>query len=67
MRDSTGGAVADRIPCLKVKLLLPNWSAGAGGRNQPSPEPGGSNTTMKKVTSPTEILEYFDELYLNHH
>ena len=53
VRDSTGGAVPDRIPCLKVKLLLPNWpggssnaGAGAGARNQASPDPTGA---LKKV------------------
>ncbi len=49
MRDSLGGAVPDRIPCLKVRFSLPNWTPGAGGRNQPSPDP--ASQALRKVTS----------------
>lgn len=47
-KDAMGGVLADRIPCLKVKLLLPNWTPGAGSRNQASPDSGG----LKKVIQP---------------
>jgi hypothetical protein len=47
LKDSSGNPIADRIPCLKVKLLLPNWTAGAGSRNQPPPEAGAP--ALKKV------------------
>lgn len=39
----------DRIPCLKVRFSLPNWTPGAGGRNQPSPDP--SSQALRKVSS----------------
>ena len=51
MRDSLGGAVPDRIPCLKVKLMLPNW-AGAGA--------GGGGTELKKV----RLFPPVDSFYL---
>jgi hypothetical protein len=41
--------VADRIPCLKVKMMLPNWTSGAGSRNQVSPE-SGNQSNLKKVS-----------------
>ena len=50
VRDSNGGAVPDRIPCLKVKLLLPNYPGGTASgssKNQASPDVLGN--PLKKV------------------
>jgi len=42
-------AVPDRIPCLKVKLMLPNWT-GSAARGGPSPDMMSGAQGLKKVS-----------------
>jgi hypothetical protein len=55
MRASAGGGpVPDRIPCLKVKLMLPSYAPSIGKTHGPIPD----NSTMKKVLGSFNVAIY---------